>query len=484
MDRHYIFGHEPISKPLILVPYDQVQKLMDEISAFTGIKVAIPCYPFQMSFFNDGCPQPQFLGVSNSREEISALTDGLSQIETPASYGVAPPGASIQQLEDFEAWQEKVDYGLNVGKKSKSRARLQKDSAMKIQHQGQLERAQRFLGLRQKASNVQVVCKDEKSQYLVDDLIDSSKKSPFEFEEKIVFVCVDVEAWEVSHNIITEIGVSTLDTSDLIDIPPGNQGEEWIKKIRSRHIRINGTEDKGNFKFVSGAPDKFRFGQSEWYSKEDAANVVDDCFEHPFSKGFECAAPISFVCGSSPNTSSIPTHLTKDQKDLDEAPTRNVILLGHSVSGDVDYLRSLGSSIFGDGPSGTDKEEVMVRKRRVIPTIRETLDTNTIYKAIHHVRDVKSLSGICQEYDVDALFTHNAGNDARYTMEAFVKMIVKSRQPGEVKTTQTDLQPGDKPNASAVREPVSVDTIAQDFRSRSSIAQMSADEDDDDEPPY
>ena len=31
---------------------------------------------------------------------------------------------------------------------------------------------------------------------------------------------------------ITEIGISTLDTLDLINVPPGEGGAEWMKKIR------------------------------------------------------------------------------------------------------------------------------------------------------------------------------------------------------------------------------------------------------------
>ena len=43
---------------------------------------------------------------------------------------------------------------------------------------------------------------------------------------------MDIEAYEMDQTKITEIGVSTLDTLNLINVPPGEGGAEWMKKIR------------------------------------------------------------------------------------------------------------------------------------------------------------------------------------------------------------------------------------------------------------
>lgn len=82
-------------------------------------------------------------------------------------------------------------------------------------------------------------------------------QAPFIFEQDVVFVCVDVEAWERDHNIITEIGISTLDTRDLAGIAPGKDGEHWTKLIRARHFRIEEYKNLHNHEFVSGCADKF-----------------------------------------------------------------------------------------------------------------------------------------------------------------------------------------------------------------------------------
>lgn len=56
--------------------------------------------------------------------------------------------------------------------------------------------------------------------------------APYCFHQNIVFVCVDIEAYEMDQTKITEIGISTLDTLDLTNVPPGEGGAEWMKKIR------------------------------------------------------------------------------------------------------------------------------------------------------------------------------------------------------------------------------------------------------------
>lgn len=67
--------------------------------------------------------------------------------------------------------------------------------------------------------------------------INPSKPPTFAFDSEVVFVCIDVEAYEKDNSKITEIGVSTLDSKDLEGIPPGHAGREWCSMIRARHFR-------------------------------------------------------------------------------------------------------------------------------------------------------------------------------------------------------------------------------------------------------
>jgi hypothetical protein len=75
-----------------------------------------------------------------------------------------------------------------------------------------------------------------------------------------VFICVDIEAYEKDHKIITEIGIATLDTEDLKAIAPGKDGVNWRKAIRARHFRILEYKHLQNRDFVHGCAEYFQFG--------------------------------------------------------------------------------------------------------------------------------------------------------------------------------------------------------------------------------
>ena len=93
-----------------------------------------------------------------------------------------------------------------------------------------------------------------------DQRLNLDEPAPYERENSVVFVSIDVEACERNNKLITEIGVATLDTDDLVDIAPGQGGGNWMKLIRARHFRINEYKHLINHEFVVGAPDKFEFG--------------------------------------------------------------------------------------------------------------------------------------------------------------------------------------------------------------------------------
>jgi hypothetical protein len=89
---------------------------------------------------------------------------------------------------------------------------------------------------------------------------DAEKLAPYTTENDVVFVCVDIEAYERNSRQITEIGIATLDTRDIQSLTPGKQGEEWMKKIRARHFRVKEHANLHNTEFVAGCADKFDFG--------------------------------------------------------------------------------------------------------------------------------------------------------------------------------------------------------------------------------
>jgi hypothetical protein len=190
-----------------------------------------------------------------------------------------------------------------------------------------------------------------------------------------VFVCIDVEAYERSNKIITEIGVATLDTRDLVDVAPGTAGMNWQQKIRARHFRIKENIAYRNGDFVADAADRFEFGDSELISIKDAPAVIASCFKHPFSKADEEGAEAP-----------------------EDEEKRNIIFVAHDVNSDLQFLRQVGYDPLN------------------LSNLLETLDTASLYRA--HTRDpnAKSVGNILYDFDFTSWNLHNAGNDAVYTM--------------------------------------------------------------------
>lgn len=89
---------------------------------------------------------------------------------------------------------------------------------------------------------------------------DPRKAAPYDQESEVVFVCIDIEANERNSSQITEIGIATLDTRDVMSVAPGERGINWMNKIRARHIRIDEYKHIVNTEFISGCPGRFEFG--------------------------------------------------------------------------------------------------------------------------------------------------------------------------------------------------------------------------------
>lgn len=92
------------------------------------------------------------------------------------------------------------------------------------------------------------------------DIVDVSQHPLFDPEKSVIFISVDVESFERDHNLITEIGIATLDTADLATVSPGNGGSNWMSLIRARHFRIKEYEHLKNHEFVHGCAENFQFG--------------------------------------------------------------------------------------------------------------------------------------------------------------------------------------------------------------------------------
>ncbi|RMZ87189.1 hypothetical protein DV736_g5584, partial [Chaetothyriales sp. CBS 134916] len=403
------------NQPILLLPYNQVKALMDEISTTFNIEVSVPPGPFTMSFFDDGTPQPVFLGRTTCRADINDLQDSIPA--RPQGYGEPRPNAS-------EALKHK--------KATNNKQNVENDRFLRTQDLNkQLHRVQRYFGLRPEPYQLQhpppemsweeqsvFIEEEEKKAAMTLERLDLGKAVPHHFLAQPIIVAIDVESYERAHEIVTEVGVSTLDTLDLVGRQPGKNGELWMQHIRSRHFRIKGREIYVNRDFCIGDGDAFDFGQSEWVDLDKIGDVIDSCFEWPFS------APL---CKDG------TTFMQKGSRE------RTMLLSGHALHGDLTYLSKLNSAVFSAPRELTttmqlsSQEQVTASDPRALKgaqicdRIVECLDTSKLYKGLMQEENIRSLVSIMAEIDRLALHPHNSGNDARYTLEALIGIVIKSR---------------------------------------------------------
>lgn len=238
--------------------------------------------------------------------------------------------------------------------------------------------------------------------------IDPAAPPPYTFNAAPVLIAIDVESYERNPRQITEIGISTLDTLDLTDIPPSIFASPWRSHIRSRHIRIAEHAHLHNTEFVVGDAGGFRFapsgetGDSEFVYLADAPALIASCFREPFS------AP--------------PNHVQRRPEGMGPDEKRTIVLVGHDFSNDMRYLETVGYN---------------VRNLSNLHKGHSVLDTQALFRMMKGEKDPRGLGRILEEIDVLPWGLHNAGNDARYTLEALLGIVVVNAQAREVKCAAT-----------------------------------------------
>lgn len=288
--------------------------------------------------------------------------------------------------EQWIAFEKMMEAAVSSAKsKSKSKAKKQR---LRIQRdldtQDTIRRAQCYLGLRADSTDL-IDCKwdedslpDPESPRLIVD-----KPVPCPFWKEPIFISIDVEVNERCHTEVTEIGISTLDTRELIGLAPGQRGEEWQSRIKSRHLRVEEYAHHVNRLYVRGCPDNFDFGTSEWVSSDDISTTVQNSFAHP-----------TFFDGP------------------DKKP-RPLVLVGHSLDADIQYLQ-LANVEMVEESSGASK-------------FADRIDTASSFQLIRGELEPRSLGAVIYELGMTGWNLHNAGNDARYTLQALVAMLVAHR---------------------------------------------------------
>jgi DNA polymerase III alpha subunit (gram-positive type) len=109
--------------------------------------------------------------------------------------------------------------------------------------------------------------------------------------------------------------------------------------------------------------------------------VVASCFKHPFSRA-----------EGKPTISDIK---------------RPIILVGHDVGADINYLRAVGYDIYN------------------LSNLQEIIDTASMWRYVKRDTNSRNLGSILAELDLIGWNLHNAGNDAAYTLQAMVRIAIR-----------------------------------------------------------
>ncbi|AEO57615.1 hypothetical protein MYCTH_101870 [Thermothelomyces thermophilus ATCC 42464] len=368
-DLYYIHCPEDMQMdPVIFVPTYQFQHLLDVINAKLETRFTIPPGSnkerFMMSFGTEKSPLPRFLGRSDSAQTFKALCGAIPEPHPDDDLSKVPQLG----VEEFRKLLKRTRADRKKAKRS-DRNRLKRIEAHKAWGRS-IKRVQRYLGLRARAG-------DGMAARLTES--DFSRLIINEPEQFVLFVAIDIEAWEQDQNLITEIGIAVLDTTEVKDIAPGEGCQNWFPLIEARHIRVKENSWATNSRFVRGCADHFSFGTTEFVRESDIAQllkgVIDDA---------------TFV----------------DRVDGTKKP-RPVVLVFHESSSDIKYLKSVSYYVEA--------------ARNVI----EVIDTRTMHQHLVRSNDSASLANVLGHLGIPCQYLHNAGNDAVYTLQAMIGLAAK-----------------------------------------------------------
>lgn len=416
---------------------------MNEINDAFHTELTLPMDPnlgLFLPFQEDGTPQPQFLGQCASKETKEQLEASIPRPLSEHGDENAPVADSSEAGGSLAAFREKIQAGVNAARnKSKEQGRKKRIQRY-LEWTRSLKRTQCYLGLRPRrpqglqrpvlSENAaqEEIQRAEREYGLACGAIllplQLNEPAPFPFASEPIFICVDIESNERCHEQITEIGISTLDTLDLVGVAPGEGGKNWIDWIRSRHFRIKERAHIVNKEYVSGCPNSFEFGQSEFIPLKSAAKTVDQCFQPPYSahvppqiktrkqNGQEASVTLDNIIGE---------HKLRP---------RNIVLVGHDIDNDIAYLRNLGCTLFTKAATRPQKSPAANTGggfHASQPTLLEALDTVTLFQVLKRDTCPRSLGVVLADLGLVGWNLHNAGNDARYTLEAMIRIGLTSR---------------------------------------------------------
>ncbi|KAJ6115518.1 hypothetical protein N7523_005935 [Penicillium sp. IBT 18751x] len=193
---------------------------------------------------SDGSPVPTELGTTKSRSDKEKL------LVVTLPLGPWDAWMEDQPLSVTEFFLEKLLAGIQAARNNrgpKQKKRIDHHIAHQIKYSAVLGKVVCIFGLHPTTFITNM------------PPVDLLKPPPFDMEGEYIFVSVDVE-WK---DHITELGISFLDTLDLMSLPPGEDGPNWSQLIKSHNLRTGKNCIHDLWKRCSSCPKSFGFGQIE-----------------------------------------------------------------------------------------------------------------------------------------------------------------------------------------------------------------------------
>ncbi|KAJ5492842.1 hypothetical protein N7539_001588 [Penicillium diatomitis] len=385
----------PSGEYLSFLPALQVKALLDEINHDLNCELALrTSHKGLVVFFNagDGTPSPVHVGQFNTLEGYRAMEQRMMLVKrSKADWVFDCPSDALSVFE------EKITDAIMTFKKGRLTSRSMYGDFMGHGSR-EMDRTMRgmqiYLGLPQMShqANSAPGSKGVGSSVSMESKRPESVVSP-------IFISIDAEWKEFNSSQITELGISTLDTVDIRSIAPGSHGEKWTSFIRSHHFRISEYTTWCNRKYVKGCPHKFAFGFSRVVSERLIGDRLDEFF--------------ASLSGSGPGSANVQGKKGAASTKSTAFPRRKLILVGHDPHGDIKIFADR-SPLFQS--LSTDRENGFL----------EVLDTQKLYRHFCSDRCDRSLENMLRGLGIKYQHLHNAGNDARFTLEALLRMAWES----------------------------------------------------------
>lgn len=418
-DIFYLYPPKDIHlEAILLFPAPQVMHFLWEINRCFGMRLRLPSHDDDpamiLNNYDDGVPRPRSIATITDHQDWLWISNSIP-LFTYEPVG-RPVDMKIPTDEAMIAFRHQMTNMTNEEKKRKLDAKKKRAVARHRRQQNlnhELKRAQRYLGLRlskmgkhaastaaadasASATGLSEVEKELKKMSIKDrpqsaPRINLDEKVRYPMESNVIFICIDVEMWEKSKQL-TEIGVATLDTADIANVPPGENGMNWFPYIRPRHIAITEREHMQNSQYCEGNLYGFNFGKTQWIGERDIPKVIAECFKPPYSK---VERPEDIV-------------LNYDDTSRSHEEKRNLVFVAHDARQDIQQLK-----LNGYDPSN-------------LSNLVDVADTAHMYQSLTRSPNLAKLSNILLNLGLMGHNFHNAGNDAVYTMHAMIGIAIKS----------------------------------------------------------